>query len=90
MDKSKEELVDSVCRNVVEPPPVEQPDTVMEDCSQAQEIQTDGKAYKAANSSMEYDTVGINNGRGWTHDGGWVEPSSNSWNTSEATVYSNW
>ena len=91
MDKSKEELVDSVCRNVAENPPEEQQDTVMEDSSQAQEIQTDGNAYRPINTSMEYGTVGSFDGRGWTHNDGWVEPSSgNGWNTNEATVFSNW
>ena len=92
MDESKEELVDSVCRYVVEPLPEEQQDTVMEDCSQAQKIQADGNnAYRPVDSSMDYGTVGNYNSRDWTHDDGCFEPSSGSgWSTSEATVYSSW
>lgn len=87
-DESKEDLVDSVCRDVVEPPPEEQQDTVMEDYSQAQESQTDGNTYRPVNSSMEYGTAESYNGQSWTHGEGWVDSSA--WNQNEAQVYSNW
>lgn len=90
-DESKEDLVNSLCRDVIEPPPEEQQDTLMEDYSQVQESQTGGNTYKPVNSSMEYDTVDSYNGRGWTHDDGWVETNtSGAWNQNEARVYSNW
>lgn len=89
-DESKEDLVDSLCRHVIEPPPEEQQDTVMEDYSQAQESQTDGNTYRPINPSIEYGTAESYNGQGWTHDDGWVENStSGAWNQNEAQVYSN-
>lgn len=87
-DESKEDLVDSVCRDIVEPPPEEQQDTVMEDYSQAQASQTDGNTYRPVNSSMEYGTAEPYNSQGWTHSEGWVDGSP--WNQNEAQVYSNW
>ncbi|KAF6241209.1 hypothetical protein HO173_001003 [Letharia columbiana] len=87
-DESKEDLVDSVCRDVVEPPAEEQQDTVMEDYSQAQESQTDGNTYRPVNSSMDYGTVESYNSQGWTRGEGWVDSSP--WNQKEAQVYSNW
>ena len=88
MDKSKEDLVDSVCRDVVESPPEEQQDTVMEDHSQVQEIRIDGNTYGPANSSMGYAKAESYNSQGWTNGDGWVDGSS--WNQTEAQVYSNW
>lgn len=88
MDKSKQDLVDSVCRNVVEPPPEEQQDTVMEDYNQAQEIPTTGDTYIPVNSSMEYDTADSYNSQGWTHGGAMLDNSK--WDRNEAHVYSNW
>ena len=90
-DESKEDLVNSLCRDVIEPPLEVQQDTLMEDYSQAQESQTDGSTYKPVNSSTEYSTVDSYNGRGWTHDDGWVETNtSGAWNQKEASVYSGW
>ena len=87
-DESKEDLVDSVCRDIVEPPPEEQQDTVMEDYSQAQASQTDGNTYRSVNSSMEYGTAEPYNSQSWTHGESWVDGSP--WNQNEAQVYSNW
>lgn len=84
-DESKEDLVNSVYRVVVEPPPEE--DTVMEDYSQAQESQTNGNNYRAVNSSMEYGTTESYSSQGWTHSDTLV--GSGAWNQSEAEVYSN-
>lgn len=88
-DESKEDLVDSVCRDVVEPPPEEQQDTVMEDYSQAQASQTDGNNYTPVNSSMEYGTAESYNNQSWTHGEAWGDNNS-AWNQNEARVYSNW
>lgn len=87
-DDSKEDLVGSVCRNVVELPPEEQQDTVMEDYSQAQESQTDGHTYKPVTSSMDYGTGESYTGDGWSRGDGWGDSSA--WNQNEAQVYSNW
>ena len=87
-DESKDDLVDSVCRNVVELPLEEQQDIVMEDYSQAQDSRTDGNAYRPINSSMEYSTVESYNNQGWTPNEGLIDSSP--WNQSEAGVYSNW
>lgn len=82
-DESKGVLVNSICRVVVEPPPAEQHDTVMED-SQAQESRTNGNTYRAVNSSIG--TTESITSRGWTHS------DSLAWNQNEAEVevYSNW
>lgn len=90
MDESKEDLVDSVCRDVVEPSPEEQQDTVMEDYSQAQASQTDGDTYRPINSSsMEYGIAEpYNNSEAWTHGEGWGDSST--WNQNEAPMYATW
>ena len=88
MDKSKEDLVDSVCREVLEPPPEEQQDTVMEDYTQAQEVRTDANSYKPIRPSMGYTTADSYNSQNWTHGDGFAESSG--WNQNEAQVSSNW
>lgn len=87
-DQLKKELVDSVCRNIIEPPPEEQQDTVMEDYSQAQESQTDGNSYRPVNSSIQYGLAESCNSQGWTHGEGLVDNSA--WDQNEARVLSNW
>lgn len=87
MDKSKEDLVDSLCREVVEPPPEEQQDTVMEDYKQAQESQTDDNAYRPIKASTEYATAESYNRQSLPHGDDW---RSSSWNQNEAQVYSSW
>ena len=84
-DKSKEDLVDSLCRDVVEPPPEEQQDIVMEDCRQAQEAQTDNNIYRPIKTSSKYATAESYNS---PHGDGWVDSSG--WNQNEAQVYSSW
>lgn len=81
-DESKEDLVDSVCRNVVEPPPGEQQDTVMEDYSQAQESQPNGTTYRPVTSSMDYGLADSYNGHSWSDSG--------TWNQNEAQMCANW
>lgn len=88
IDKSKEDLVDSVCRDVVEIPQEEQQDTVMEDCNQAQEVRTDENTYEPITSSTGYATAETYNSQDWTHGDGFVGNSG--WNQNEAQVYSNW
>ena len=87
-DEWKENLVDSVLRNIVEPPPEEQQDTVMEDYNQAQDSQANANTYRPFNSSMEYGTGESYNDQNWAPQSGW--PDNNSWNANEAQVYSNW
>ena len=87
IDKSKEDLVDSVCRDV-ETPPEEQQDTVMEDCNQAQEVRTGDNSYEPITSSTGYATAETYNAQNWTHSDGFVGNSG--WNQTEAQVYSNW
>ena len=74
-DESKEELVDSVCRVVVEPPPVEQQDIVMEDYSQAQESQPNGTTYRPITSSMDYGIANSYNSQDL--------PESSAWNQNQ-------
>ena len=88
IDKSKEDLVDSVCRDVVEIPQEEQQDTVMEDYNQAQEVRTNEKTYKPITSCTGYATAETYNSQDWTHGDGFVGNSG--WNQNEAQVYSNW
>ena len=87
-DEWKNDLVDSVCRNIVGPPPEDQQDTVMEDHGRVKESQTDGNAYQSVNASMGYGTVEHYNGQGWAHAEEWVDSST--WNQKEAQVYTNW
>ena len=88
LDQSKERLVDSVCRDVVEPQPEEQLDTVMEDYSQGQQVCPDEETYRAVNSSTDYDTVDSYNSHGWTHGEG-LEVN-NAWPKNEAQVPTSW
>ena len=88
IDGSKEDLVDSVCRDVVETPPEEQQDTVMEDCNEAQEVRTDENTYKPIASSTGYATAETYDSQNWTHGDGFAGNSG--WNQNEAQVYSNW
>lgn len=81
-DESKEDLVDSVCRNVVEPPPEEQQDTVMEGYSQAQESQTSGTTYRPITSSTEYGVAETYSVQGL--------PEGSVWNQNEAHMLSTW
>ena len=93
MDELKEDLVDSVCRNVVEPPPEEPQDTEMGEYEQGQETQTDGHAYRPVNSSMDNGTVESYNNQAWTQSEPWVEDSINNnsiWNHNEAHVCGTW
>lgn len=83
-DESKEGLVDSVCRNVIEPPPEEQQDTLMEGYSQAQESQPSGTTYSPITSSLEYDRAESYNIQGLREGSTWNQ------NQNEAQMMSTW
>ena len=83
-DESKEDLVDSVCRSVVEPPPEEQQDTLMEGYSQAQESQPTGATYSPITSSRDYGIAESYNVQGLPEGGAWNQHQN------EAQVLSSW
>ena len=83
-DESKEDLVDSVCRVVIEPPPVEHQDIVMEDYSQAQESQPNGTTYRPITSSMDYGIAASYNSQGVPENSAWNQSSN------EAQMLSSW
>lgn len=82
-DESKEDLVDSVCRDVVEPPPEERVDTPMEECFQATEGHSEASTYRPIDSSMDHETTGSYE---WPQDPTWDRV----WNASEASTYTQW
>ena len=87
LDKSKVDLVDSVCRDV-ETQTEERQDTVMEDCSEPEEVQKGSQSYTTINPSLEYATINSYDSQGWTHGEGLG--GNGAWQHKEAEAFTDW